>query len=327
MDSPKVEPVKKATEHMPASSQLNYRPKVLIVDDQPQSVETLSRLLESIYAVTNALSGEEALELASGQTFDIILLDVNLPGISGYDVCERIASSKCNAETPVIFVSGCASIDSEVRGLQKGAVDYVLKPVTITPLMFKIENHLKSVRYRRDLEISQGLDHLTCIANRRTFDFYLEREIERARRKNGFISLIMLDVDWFKSFNDLYGHLAGDRCLRVLAQVMTNCCVRSSDLCARYGGEEFAIVLPDTRYDGAVELSRRLGNEFRRVAIPHERSKYGHVTASMGIAAVQVDERTTPKCLIQLADSALYRAKASGKAKFISCVSAGHAHY
>ncbi len=291
------------------------RPHILIVDDRPDTLEVLTELLESRYIISTILDGEHAVSIAETVRFDLILLDVELPDLNGYDVCQKIKSSALNKNTPVMFVSGCADTEHEIKGLVYGAVDYITKPFSVTSLIYKIENHVRIAGYQRQLETLQGLDPLTGIANRRAFEQRLHSEMQRTQRNDSPLCLIMLDVDYFKSFNDFYGHVDGDACLKKLAGIMMNCRGRSSDIVARYGGEEFAILLPLTDRRGGIRYAKRLYDMVKSQAIPHEDNPTGHVTVSMGLVTYSGKDLLSPHELVEAADAGLYRAKKLGRAR------------
>ena len=222
------------------------RQTVLIVDDAPANIEVLSEALSDEYEVLFATSGQDALDVAAEQHPDLILLDVMMPEMDGYEVCTRLKGDTKTQTIPIIFVTAMDHEEEETKGLNVGAIDYLAKPIRPAIVRARVRNHLELKRYRDNLECLSSTDGLTGIANRRRFDEFLDREWLRARRCQTPLSLILMDIDLFKGYNDHYGHLAGDDCLRHLAREMTACLRRPTDLVARYGGEEFACLLPDT---------------------------------------------------------------------------------
>jgi diguanylate cyclase (GGDEF)-like protein len=287
---------------------------ILVVDDSPLVVATLSATLNKECQILAARDGEEAMEIAGEKIPDLILLDVLMPGVDGFEVCTRLKADQRTARIPVIFITGLDAKEDEMRALELGAIDFIQKPVHPGVLTLRVRNHLELKRYRDFLENLSLLDGLTGIGNRRRFDEALEREWRRAKRHQQSLSLILLDVDYFKKFNDLYGHQWGDECLREVAHTMRQTLHRPSDTVARFGGEEFAAILPETDRDGAVLVAERMREAIIALDIPHAASAVAtHVTASLGIAAFVPDDGMTPAELVRLADEKLYDAKRAGR--------------
>lgn len=314
---------------------------ILIVDDDPVVVQMLGRMLTELGEVRFALSGVQGLQMAREQLPDIILLDAEMPGMDGYEVCRALKADQELSAIPVIFVTSHDDNDSEVRGLEAGAVDFIGKPPRPGRVLARVRTHLQLKQATDELMRCAHTDALTGLANRRQFDRCLEREWDRARRAASPMSLLMLDIDHFKQFNDHYGHQEGDRCLQVVAQSIQLTIRRPADEVARIGGEEFVVLLPDTDADGAVHMGRRLIDSMTALAWPHSQSPSSdHVTLSIGaatapfhlmrdgaaafggnsLAASQAD-------LLQCADKALYQAKEMGRndVRFMMLDLGGHA--
>jgi len=237
-----------------------------------------------------------------------------MPGMDGYEVCTRLKADPTTAGVPVVFITALTQCEDEVRGLECGAIDYITKPIVPPVVKVRVKNQLDLKRYRDLLEALSHVDGLTGVPNRRRFDEYLLHEWRRAERAGGALSLLMADIDYFKAFNDTYGHLAGDDCLKRVAQALEHCVHRPADLAARYGGEEFACVLPDTDLAGAVHLAERMVEAVRELAIPNERSEAADiVTISMGAATITPSKDASPEQLIRQADVKLYQAKQEGR--------------
>ena len=220
--------------------------RVLIVDDEKINCIVLISLLED-YSTIIALNGEQAIQRAlSDQPPDLILLDVNMPGLDGYEVCRLLKQNEKTKNIAIIFITVKATEAEEAKGLNLGAVDYISKPFSPAIVLARVANHMELKRQRDLLEHLHITDALTGIANRRRFDLSLAHEWKRVVRMKGCISLIMIDIDFFKQFNDNYGHAAGDECLKEVAVALDKACEREIDLLARYGGEEFVAVLPGT---------------------------------------------------------------------------------
>tara|TARA_R110000787_G_scaffold23762_3_gene67700 strand:+ start:111488 stop:112396 length:909 start_codon:yes stop_codon:yes gene_type:complete len=293
--------------------------KILIVDDEPLNIEVLSETLEDMGDISFATDGDTALKLAAEIRPDIILLDVMMPGMDGYEVCRRLKESPETKNIPVIFVTALADEADEAKGIKIGAIDYVTKPVNATIVIARTRNHLELKRYRDYLTEIAFVDGLTEIANRRRFDEHIEMEWQRARRSSDWLSVVLLDIDHFKQFNDTYGHQAGDDCLRKVAAALKKVAHRPADLIARYGGEEFVGVLPQTDADGAEALGNALREAVSALNIPHkDSSAAGHVTISVGAASIEVPKDGEYSALVKAADNNLYKAKEGGRNRVVA---------
>jgi len=287
---------------------------ILIVDDTPANIEILGSILRAGYQILFATSGQDALELVAGQVPDLILLDVMMPEMDGYEVCRRLKADPRTRNVPVIFISSLSEEEDETRGLEVGAIDYISKPISAPIVKSRVRNHLELKRYRDMLENLSAMDGLTGIANRRRLDERLAQEWLRGRRNQSPLSVCMMDIDFFKPFNDRYGHAAGDNCLRRVALALASTVRRPPDFVARYGGEEFVCVLPDTDVNGAAVLADRLRDSVAALGIPHAASTVaGHVTISGGVAAVIPADDSSPAQLLEAADKLLYQAKKAGR--------------
>ncbi|GGF36487.1 hypothetical protein GCM10011611_48690 [Aliidongia dinghuensis] len=287
---------------------------ILIVDDEPFSLKRLHRAFHGHYRVLFAMNGEDALRIASREVPDLIILDVMMPGMSGYDVLDRLKEDERLSQTPVVFLTGKDQQADEKIGLEMGAADYWAKPVNFDIARIRARNHLELKRHRDTLAQLALTDGLCGIPNRRGFDGTLEREWQRGWRTGRMLSLLLIDVDHFKSFNDNYGHPAGDVCLRRVATLISRALNRPGDYVARYGGEEFACILPETDRAGAHMLAESL-----RLALAEERIEHrfapaaGCLTISVGLAGMIPDRGRAAADLVELADKALYAAKRNGR--------------
>ncbi|MFP4161954.1 MAG: diguanylate cyclase [Ectothiorhodospira sp.] len=304
--------------HVPHPPQNHPDRTVLIVDDQPASIQILARLIKDDYRVRVANHGEKALEIALGDDPpDLILLDVEMPGIDGYEVCRRLKSHPRTVGIPVLFITARDEAEDEEKGLLLGAVDYIPKPFRPAVVRARVRNHMR-LKIKSDLLEQYSMrDSLTNVANRRQFDERLGEEWGRALREGHDLSLVLMDIDQFKQYNDHYGHGPGDECLCQVAQALQGALQRPGDLLARYGGEEFVALLPETGVDGATRVAERLRQAVEAQGIPHQPVPRGHVTLSLGVASL-VGGRTragieTPANLLKAADQALYRAKEGGR--------------
>ncbi|NUB14866.1 diguanylate cyclase [Azospirillum brasilense] len=295
------------------------RSKILVVDDIPSNVHVLSRILKDEHDIYFATDGAKALELAQSRLPDLVLLDIMMPGMDGYEVCSRLKTDPVTRDIPVIFISAKSEVEDETYGLEVGAIDFISKPISPPIVKARVRNHLLLKRQTDLLRTLSFNDGLTGIANRRRFDEVLLREWRRCGRAQLPLSLIMLDVDQFKPYNDHYGHQAGDECLRAVAQLLAEQMMRPGDLIARYGGEEFVCLLPETDEDGAVQVAERLRRTVADRRLPHAVSHVAdHVTISLGVATVRPMLDDTPERLTQLADGLLYEAKRAGRNRVCS---------
>lgn len=303
--------------------------KILIIDDTPDNIRILNEILRNDYRIFFATSGKQGLEIARRELPDIILLDILMPGMDGFEVCSILKSDEITLWIPVIFVTAMVSVEEEAKGLEAGAIDYITKPFSPPIVKNRVRNHLKLKSYsdalkvvtevlaqkNRELDILAKHDGLTGLANRRYFDEIMEAEVRRAHRSGEVLSVILCDIDYFKRYNDHYGHLAGDDCLRRISAVIKRIFQRSSDLTARYGGEEFVIILPDTSPEGAARLAEKLRLETIAENLPHACSDIAScVTISIGVASAPMnDEKLSSKWLTGQADTALYKSKDNGR--------------
>jgi diguanylate cyclase (GGDEF)-like protein len=293
---------------------MNRRPLILIVDDEATNIEILNAALEDEYEVCFATSGEEAVKIAAEVLPDLILLDVLMPGIDGYEVCRRLKDDQLVADVPIIFTTGLGDQDAEVRGLSLGAIDYVTKPISPAIVRARIRNHLELKRMRDQLAELSVTDALTGLGNRRRLEQSLNLEAARLARTGSNLSVLILDIDFFKQFNDTYGHPAGDRCIVMVAAALKRAVRRAADLSARYGGEEFACVLPGMEYEEAMLVAHNIRDQVQSLGIPHMRSVAAQcVTVSVGVATATCIPGMAPRLWIEAADRQLYLAKASGR--------------
>ncbi len=286
---------------------------LLVADDEPVNLLFMQQIFQRDYQVLTATTGEEALRLAEEHRPELIILDVLMPGLSGYEVCKRLKANPATQHIPIIFVTALESAEDEEAGLELGAVDYLTKPLRAGILRARVRNFLTMLRQQELLQELALLDPLTEIPNRRALDRTLEQEWGRCQRIHEPLSLAMVDIDHFKSFNDTYGHGAGDRALRQVAQALTSAAKRPGDLVARYGGEEFVILLPHASRNGARKLCRMVRHHIETLAIPHQGSDFGVLTVSIGGVTLWPHRNGSPAEILQRADAQLYRAKNAGR--------------
>lgn len=296
--------------------EINYsKQTILIVDDSRLNLMYISRILSDKYNVETASSGEEALKIVfSPNVPDLILLDVVMPEMDGYEVCRKIKSEDSTKNIPIIFLTGNKKEDDEIYGFSIGAVDYITKPFSTVVLNARVNTHMELIRYRNYLESISYLDGLTNIANRRRFAEYSELLWNIAKRDKKVVSLIMMDIDFFKTFNDIYGHQAGDICLYGVAQALSKIVLRKTDIIARYGGEEFVGMLQNTNAEDTFIVAEKIRKEIMKLSIPHGGSKVlDIVTISLGVASCIPDEYNSLEKLIKNADEALFYSKENGR--------------
>ena len=289
--------------------------KLLIVDDQPLNVRMLHQIFQQDYEVFVATTGAEAVDICQSHLPDLVLLDIVMPVMDGYEVCRRLKENDRTQEIPVIYVTGHTDASEEERGLDAGAVDFISKSASPKVMRARVKTHIM-LKHQADLLRSLTLvDSLTGIANRRHFDEAISKAWRHCMRECLPLSLIMVDIDFFKRFNDHYGHLAGDACLQRVAACINSGFSRAHDLVARYGGEEFICLLPDTSPDGAAAKANRLQHSVRSMAIAHTTSDVQDkvVTISLGVATVIPKDKMVFSELILSADRMLYLAKEAGR--------------
>jgi len=287
---------------------------ILIVDDEPFSLKMLRQAFRDRYRVLFATNGEDALRIASLDLPDLIILDVMMPGMTGYEVLRRLKEDERLNLTPVVFLTGKDQQADEKTGLEMGAADYWAKPVNFDIARIRARNHLELKRHRDTLAQLALTDGLSGIPNRRGFDETLDREWRRGGHSGMALSLLLIDIDHFKCYNDNYGHPAGDACLRKVAGLIRGKLGRTADYVARYGGEEFACIMPDTGRSGALVLAERVRVAVAEAGIAHEFAPAtGRLTISIGLATAVPDHRRPATDLIEFADKALYAAKRGGR--------------
>lgn len=290
------------------------RPKLLVVDDQPINIQVMYQIFAAQYQVFMATNGAQALEHCRATPPDLVLLDIVMPGMDGFEVCSALHADPTTRDIPVIFVTAHTEAAQETRGLEVGAVDFISKPVNPAVVRARVKTQL-TLKFQSDLMRKLVfLDGLTGVFNRRYFDQQFAIEMARSIRSRSPLALIMLDVDFFKRYNDCYGHQAGDDCLRQLALALKESLRRPADLVARYGGEEFACILPETEFEDAMDMARELESNVRQKAIAHDNSDAAKVvTISLGVAGRSVGTTADKADLLALADVQLYKAKHAGR--------------
>jgi diguanylate cyclase (GGDEF)-like protein len=288
---------------------------VLIVDDEKANIIALAHILSPEYTVYAANNGRYAITLAGRHLPDIILLDILMPEMDGYEVLSILRNDEKTREIPVIFVTGLGSSDDEERGLDLGAADYISKPFSSAIVKLRVRNLIQNLNLIDTVKLLSKTDQLTGVSNRRDFDYRMQLAWEHAKRNKMPLSVLLIDIDDFKKYNDTYGHLQGDAALRAVAKAIDHSLRRSTDLVARWGGEEFVALLLDTNLHGALEVAESIRKNVEGAIIPYVISNAANVnmTVSIGISTHTPTQETSAHDLIARADKALYTAKEKGK--------------
>ena len=294
------------------------KPTILVVDDMTTTLLLIHDLLKDTYEVKIAKSGTKALEILNAPNdIDLILLDVEMPDINGYEVCKILKNNEQTKNIPVIFVTARNSEEDEEYGLNLGAIDYITKPFNKTITKLRLKNYLEMKIKNDMLEKLSMYDGLTNIRNRRYFDETFEKTFNEIKRDKKSLAVLMIDIDFFKPYNDNYGHGQGDETLRKVAKALEKTIKRASDFVARYGGEEFVILLKDINKDGVEAVANNLLNAIRELKITHEFSKIeNYVTVSIGVSYYNSSSDITKLELLLKADETLYNVKNSGRNNF-----------
>lgn len=288
--------------------------KVLVIDDELTNLRLMGDLLSPHYEVLIARNVVEAREVLQEQQPDILLLDVMMPEIDGFSFCRELKANNDTRHLPVIFVTALHDEVDELKGFKLGAVDFIHKPISAPILLARIYTHLELKRRTDMLEQYALIDALTGVGNRRAYDLALTSEWHREQRKGSNLSMLVVDIDQFKLYNDYFGHGEGDDCLQRVVGALKNLVVRAADHLVRYGGEEFVVLLPDTSLSGAVKLAEKMLIQIRALNIPHAPDAYqDRVTVSIGVACLYPDNTQSPETLFILADKQLYKAKQTGR--------------
>ena len=285
---------------------------ILIVDDDQITAQLIQEGVKDLGQTYHVNCGEAALTFCQEQVPDIILMDVNMPSMSGTDVITKLNSDDHTQDIPVIFITGDHSIDTENLCWELGAADFINKPMSTRTLFHRVKSQLDHKFMVDRLRRQATTDGLTGVQNRRFFDEYLTRQINLCARSRKPISLLLLDIDFFKAYNDNFGHQLGDECLKNLAQTLIQTVVRESDCVARYGGEEFAVVLPMTSNEEAKIAAERIRKAVVDLDIPNPTRHSEKLTISIG-GATSEETYLTPKEMIKRADKKLYEAKKKGR--------------
>jgi len=256
---------------------------ILIVDDDKINIVALGQFLKPKYEIKVAVDGASALEAAAKHLPDIILLDIIMPDMSGFDVLAELKKSKDTMNIPVIFMTGLHNAENEEKGLSLGAVDFIFKPFTKLIVKTKIKKHLRNLEHIRIIEELCMLDTLTGIANMRGFENRMNDEWERAFIEKKPLGLLMLDIDKFKDYNDTYGFLHCDDLLQVVAEILEKTLSRPADFAARVDGDKFVVLLPDTGTQEAVNIANQIWTNIKDTEIECTDGTKTSITVSIGV--------------------------------------------
>jgi diguanylate cyclase (GGDEF)-like protein len=295
------------------------RPALLIVDDTETNIDILVELLGDMYEIVVALEGKSALEIVQDQTIDLILLDIMMPGMDGYEVCRRVKGNAKTQTIPIIFITAKTDEESIEQAYDAGGIDYVTKPFKPKELFARIRTQLQLKHLIDDLELSQKrlkhlaeTDPMTGLWNRRYFTSTSATLWTLAKRERSDLSAIMIDIDRFKKVNDTYGHKAGDDVIVSLAHILKKS-VRESDLACRFGGEEFLLLLPGTPLEGARIIGEKIRRNVETLGIELDGGDTVHFTVSLGISQADTLHDLNIEATIHRADEALYTSKNAGR--------------
>lgn len=287
---------------------------ILIVDDDKINRKMLKELLQEQAKIIFAKNGAQAKELARKHVPDLILLDVVMPDLSGFDVIEFLKNDPETMNISVIFITGLANDDDEERGFNLGGCDYIYKPFKSNIVIARVIMHLELIRQRKMLDEIAHIDALTGVNNRRKMDVVLQDEVAANNKENTSLLVAILDIDFFKPYNDNYGHGAGDVALRQVGQALREIFLRPRDFVARYGGEEFVIILPDCDKAGANIMLGNIAQSIKDKMIKHEYSSVSEqLTVSVGAVVVKSSEYSVVANIMKEADTLLYQAKNNGR--------------
>lgn len=288
--------------------------KILIVEDGLLNQFVLRKILEDHYALEKALTAEAAIMKVFEFRPHLILLDIILPDANGFDVLVTLKGMEETRNIPVIVITGLDSDEDEEKGFLLGAVDYIKKPFKNAIVRARVNTQMHIIRQMQTIERMGLIDALTGVSNRRAFDNQIQHEWRRAIRQQSEISMMMLDIDKFKSYNDTYGHPQGDLMLQSVANALKSSLRRSTDMLYRYGGEEFAVLLPDTDLEGALVVAEHMRESVEKTQVPcFDRKIVTNATVSIGVTSARPAETELLSDFIERADRMLYQAKGDGR--------------
>ena len=291
---------------------MDKKGNILIIDDDEDFLLILTTILSKDYSVFTAATGNEGIRIIDTHNIDVVLLDLELPDCDGIDLLHQIKSDEKLKNIPVLIITATTQSGTEIRGLNEGALDHLTKPIDPITLRLRVRNYYELKRYQDYFREMSVIDSLTGIFNRRGFDQVFHREWRKACRNKENIALAMIDIDFFKKFNDCYGHQKGDHCLRDVAPALNSVLDRPTDIATRYGGEEFAVILPETDVNGARKIAEKILARVSDLKIPHGASPISNIiTLSLGVGIIKPCDRFEE--FIAKTDKLLYQSKNSGR--------------
>lgn len=288
---------------------------ILVVDDHVMNLDIIEHVLKDDNTkVHTTVNGYQALELVKKTKFDLIILDISMPEIDGYELCKILKENETTKEIPIIFITALTEPEEELKALNLGASDFIHKPFVPAIVSYRVDMHINLHNKVEALKNLTLMDGLTEVPNRRAYNERVEMEFNRSKRNGKEVSILMIDIDYFKLYNDTYGHGLGDKCLKKVATTINSIPKRNTDLFARYGGEEFILLLPDTNTHTALEFAQKIKEAVANLKIEHKASKVSDIiTLSIGVGSMVPQTNNTYQELEIIADKALYQAKESGR--------------
>lgn len=291
--------------------------KILVIDDSLLQAAKLKDILSDEYDVTTARTAEEGFDCACTGDYSLILLDVIMPGMDGFDLLKKLQEEIIIQGVPVIMISSLSDEEHVLLGFTLGAVDYITKPFSPLIVKARVNTHIRLYKYRKQIEQQSRTDQLTGVANRRQYDQYSARKWKEAVRLQLPFSICMFDIDRFKSYNDTFGHPAGDKVIASIAKTISSFLQRSTDFFARYGGEEFVAILVGESSDKVFEYLKNIRQRIEDLHIPHNPSVSEWVTISIGGVTVVPQAESSYDFYLKLADAMLYDAKGYGRNRVV----------
>lgn len=290
------------------------KPTILVVDDEKINLGIAIGLLGDTYNIMVALNADKAFTIIEKKEIDLILLDILMPNLNGFEICHLLKSKSQTKDIPVIFITAKTDEDSIEKAYEEGGIDYISKPFKPKELLAKIKRELKLQALQKELALLASTDSMTKLYNRRYFSKISAHIFDLAQRNKQNLSIITIDIDKFKNINDTYGHSIGDDVIIALANQLISQ-QRKSDICCRFGGEEFLILLPNTPLEGAKNVAMKLKNDVQNMRVSLNPEKTISFTISLGVTQINVEETNGIESALKRADNALYEAKTNGRNK------------
>ena len=290
---------------------------ILVVDDSRLNLVIAQDLLSEEYRVATVNSGEGAFQYLKESEPDLVLLDIQMPGMDGFTLLKKLQEEVITQSVPVILITSLSDIENEQRGLTLGAVDYITKPFHPLIVKARVNTHIKLYQYRKQVEHQSMTDQLTGIANRRQHDYYSTIKWQEAVRLQVPFSICMFDIDHFKAYNDTFGHPAGDKVIIDVAHIISSHLQRSTDFIARYGGEEFVAFLLGDDATKSFTYLKKIRQAVEDRHIPHDPSTTEWVTISIGGVTVIPQREISYDAYLKIADTMLYDAKRFGRNRVV----------